>query len=275
MIIKINGIDVEVDNTKVSEALEKGTEVEASNDKLVAKTDDMVVKPKAEFDQYVDNLTKERYEAGREKAEKDKVNAVAEKHGLDLSEQKKTVENLVEKLNAKLAEEHQKEPNQKIEELENEKQQLQQKIQDWQKNHDELKNQYTTEKKQMQKQQLIQNHMPNEKFTIPAEDVKSLFQSKYDIDFDENNNPIVKQNGETLKDENLNPRKPEDVMKEFSQNYITKPAGGGAGGDEPGGAQAGTYEDFVNRQKEAGNNPGSEEFNNQMKQEIEQGTLKL
>jgi hypothetical protein len=275
MKLKINGVDIEVDNNKLSEAMEKGTEVELSADNLAAKTEGMVIKPKEDFDQYVENLTKERYEAGREKGEKDAVNTISEKYGVDLNDQKKTVANFAEKLSSKLAEEYKKEPNQKIEELEKEKGQLQEKIQEWQKSFEETKQKWEGERKNMQKQQIIQNYMPNDKFSIPANDVKDLFEKRYDIDFDEKNNPIVKQNGEVLKDENLNPRKPEDVMKEFAQNYIQKPTGGTGNGDDPGSGGTGTYEAFEKEMTEAGHNPGSETFNQEMSKRIQEGTLKL
>lgn len=84
--------------------LEEGSLQKAidSEDKIDIVIPELIIKPKKDYDEYIDNYGKEKWDDGAETAEKRAVNKIAEKYKIELDDTRKTVENLVVAITEKI-----------------------------------------------------------------------------------------------------------------------------------------------------------------------------
>lgn len=104
-----------------------------------------------------------------------------------------------------------------------------------------------------------------------------IFNSKQKTGLDENG--IVRgynQDGSVMKDSNLNPLGIEQVVNKYYEtnpDSLIKVEGGAGGADSIGGGGDTSYDSFVKRQGEAGNNPASDNFRIALDSSIKDGSL--
>lgn len=269
--LNVNGAIVDVPKETFSQAVEKG--------ELKIENQDLVIKNKTDFDTFIENTTRERYNAGLEVGEKRAVTTVSEKFGVKLDEQKKTVENFANILKSTLEKELKVEPDKRITELQRDKETLQS-------NYSTLEGTYNnmlTQIKQTQKNDYINKKLIESiprlqdgktiETKIPVEDIILLFKQRYELDIDDTGKEIVKQSGIVLKNAtNLNELSFKDVFSTFVKDY-TKPVEGGAGGgDSSGNAAPGSLEAFKKEMEEK--NITGVQLNEEMFKRIKAGTLK-
>ena len=276
MKLTINGATIEVDNNKISEALEKGEGVEVKSDQLVKKDENTVIYSKDDFDRFIENKTKERYEAGKEVGEKEAVKEVSEKFGVNLEEKKKTIANFAEDLKARFENEYIKEESEKLKELKSDNEQLKNKVQEWEGKYNEFNEKVNQERRQARTNQIIAQNMPEKDYILGKDKLQTLFKSEYTVELDENDKPIVKKGGEVLKDENtLDPLPVKSVMENFVKDYVKTPEGGDGGGDEAGAPKAGTIDAFKKEMETKNIRPGSEAYNQELQKRVQEKTIEV
>jgi hypothetical protein len=117
-----------------------------------------------------------------------------------------------------------------------------------------------------------------EKLAIPKDDFMTIVKNKYEFDID-NGKVIVKQNGEILKDNLLNPLDPKVVIEKFiSDNpvYLGRPGGGSGDGDSGmGGGAKKSIDKFIDEMAEKGIQINSPEFNKALEDQKKAGLLEL
>jgi len=274
--INFNGAMIEIDKEQFSQASEKG--------ELIITSDDHIIRTKDEQKKYEDNLTGERYKAGKEKAEKDAVNAVADELGITLDETKKTVKNLIAIYAEKIKTDAKIEPSKKITELEERSVKALNLAKEWEGKYTDLDNKYNGALKQQRIDNIVISSFPVSengeriKTKIPAGDISLLFKNKYKIDFDDEGNEFVEIDGKKLQDKNLDNLKVKDVFGEFVKPYMDNSTGGGKGkegGDKTGISTPGSLESFTNEMEEKGIKVSSIDYNEEMEKRIKDGTLKV
>ncbi|MDX1351257.1 MAG: hypothetical protein R3279_13460 [Putridiphycobacter sp.] len=268
--LNVNGIELAVSKDQLSESIESG--------ELKIESENLVIKSKEDHEQFMDNIAKEKktsYDDGAEVGEKRAVNKALEAYGLQM-EEKKTVENFSKLFKQHIVDDAKIEPSKKIEELQSDNEKLRT-------NYSELETQFSTFKTDVQKKEteakinsVIMNAVPKEGTLISADEIGLIFKSRHNIEVDDNNNVIVKKDGEILKNETTrNPMSVADVMNDFITPYVKKPDGGKSEGDKGSGNKAGSYESFVQEMEQAGNAEGSMIFSKEMNKRIKDGTLRI
>lgn len=214
-----------------------------------------------------DDKLKETHEnAGREMLVKEF------KRDNDLEFDGKTIEHLraFDKIN--ILKEAGKEPEGKILELETDKKKLVLANQDWETKHDNLVNSNALADVRRKNDGDILGFMTG-KYSIPSSDILTIFNSKHDIKAD-GDGRAVSLNGEVLKDEKtLENVTLKSVVEDFSKQYAADATGGNGGGNEGGTGSGGNISAFDKRQKEAGNNVGSENYMRAHSAALADGTL--
>lgn len=168
-------------------------------------------------------------------------------------------------------------PNEKITELEKDKQTLVQQNQGWEKKFNELQSSAAQRERDGQLNNLIVQALPKVKTKIPLTDMALLFSNKFKPKMDENGLVTFhNEKGEVIKNATtLNPQSMDEVMKEFQTNYIETPEGGGGGGDGVKPPVAGSYDAFVKEMGTKGWVEGQKEFVDEMKLRIANKTLTI
>lgn len=271
--LDVNGAVIDIDKEQYSGAIEKG-ELKISNE-------GWVIKSKPDFDSFVENTTRERYNAGIETAEKRAVNLASEKFGVKLDDSKKTIENFANAYAEKLKAELKVEPDKKVQELIEREEQYRNKLTDWEKKYTDLNSQFNGFKTQNKINALIDSSFPrNEKgekvkTLIPENDLRTLFLSRANIDFDDNGNEAITLDGKKqINTGNLNNLTLNEVYGDFIKQYI-RPVEGGSGNkdDKTDGGQPGTIEAFDKEM--VGKGIKGIEYNQEMRKRINEGTLKV
>ncbi|MCK5607518.1 hypothetical protein KAR91_36885 [Candidatus Pacearchaeota archaeon] len=275
--IAVNGVMFTVDENAFSQASEAGT--------LEIKSEEHVIRTKVDHDKYVENVTGERYRAGKEKGEKDAVNASALEQGIELDETKKTVKNLFAVYSEKVKVEANIEPNQKITALEQRSTDALALVKKWEGDYNDLNNRYNGSLQQQKVDNLINVSFPVDekgekvKTKIPTGDLNVIFKNRYKTGFEEDGREYVAKDGKKLQNtSNLDNLTVKEVYADFVKPYIetTTPIGGsGDGGDGTGNDGPGTLVAF-NKEMEGNNiKMSSREYNEEMHKRIKEKTLKV
>jgi hypothetical protein len=259
MKLIINGAEVEVSKDELTQGIEKG-QFEVKSDLKVFKNED--------FEIFQKNIADNEYKKGKIAGEEILIKTGREKFGLEF--EGKTLDNFAEALKNKALKEASVEPTKKVQELTADMDKLRGNLQEWETKYNTLQQQVETEKKQFRIENTILSKLPKDQLTIPAEDVVFILKSKNQIDL-ENDNLVIKQNGETLKNKtNLNPLTVDEWLPELIKPYL-KTVNGGAGASDATKAAQGTMEAFL---KEMEGKP-SYEMQTEMQKRIKEGTLKI
>lgn len=273
--LNINGVLFDIKNEDFSQAGEKG--------ELVINSDNHVIKTKTDYDKYIENVTGERYKAGKEKAEKDAVNSVLNELGIELTDEKKTVKNLVSVYGEKIKSDAKIEPNKKIQELEQRANDAINLSKQWEAKYNDVNSQLNGTLKSYKIDELIMSSFPktesgeNIKTKIPVSDIVLLFKNKYKVDYDDSGKEYVEHEGTKLTNkENLDNLLVKDVLNEFTKGYIDLNSAGGSGsGDNTGSGKPGTLDAFNKEMEGKQIRLSSPDYNREMQKRIKDGTLKV
>jgi len=232
---------------------------------------ELVVRSKEEEDKYLDNLKTEYKKVGLEIGIKDAKSEL----GLDF--EGKSISDFATALQNKAIEEKKAElgePNKKIEELSKNLETLQTTIKAKDDEILSIKAQATQKEEQSTLNQHLMAAIPDN-VTLPKSDVAVLFKNNYSLGFDDNKKPVLKKDGEILKNDILEPLQIKDVVNTFvTERKFLKTAEGGTGEkDELGSAKAGSMEAFIKEMEDKGVNASSVEFNKEMMTRIANKTL--
>lgn len=184
----------------------------------------------------------------------------------------KTVEHLRAFDKERILKEAGKEPDARIKELELKNEKLVSSNGDWETKHDGLVASNAQAETKRNTDNDILGFMDG-KYSIPKADILTIFNSKHNVS-GAGNDRIVSRGGEKLEDgKTFAPLGLNTVVSDFAKQYATTPEGGGGGGDEGGGGKGSNMEAFNKRQKDKGNNRGSEAYMREMADEQKAGTL--
>tara|TARA_R100001244_G_scaffold55393_2_gene47528 strand:- start:673 stop:1491 length:819 start_codon:yes stop_codon:yes gene_type:complete len=216
-----------------------------------------------------DDKLKETHEnAGREMLVKEF------KRDNDLEFDGKTIEHLRAFDKTNILKEAGKEPEGKILELETDKKKLVLANQEWETKHDNLVNSNALADVKRTNDGDILGFMTG-KYSIPSSDILTIFNSKHNIKQD-GEGRAISLNGEILKDAKTLENIPlKSVVEDFSKQYAIDVTGGNGGGNEGGTGGSGNLDAFNKRQKEAGNNVGSEAYMREHAAAVADSTLVL
>ncbi len=228
-------------------------------------TETHVIKTNEDHDIFVGNIKKESKIAGVEMDVKDY------KRDNNLEFDGKTIEGLVKAVQTKTLLDAKIEPDAKIEGYLSD-------IEALQKSKDEYKGKYESEVTKREQNSIkltndknVTSHMKGE-FTMSTERMLNVFNSEHTLS-NENGEQVVLKGGEIMKDENRSPLTLESVVTGFSKEFAKNATGGNSGGNEGGTGSGGNMSAFDKRQKEAGNNVGSENYMRAHSAALADGTL--
>lgn len=266
--IKINGTEVIVPETQVTEAVTKG--------ELEIKADTLKVMPVADYETLTANLKNDEYNKG--KIAGVEMSVKEQREALGLQFEGKTIPNLLDAFKGKIMAEAKIEPNKAIEDLQKDKEKLQATISDWQTKYTGLENTYQQKDQEVLKFNSLVLALPNDGLILPkdrvAKNIKFDLEEKgYQVDI-ENGKTIFKQNGEIVKDSLMNPITADKFLPDFIKPYISKPSGGAGGGDNNN-ITPGSLDAFNKEMETAGNKVGSVKYNEEMSKRIKDKTLTI
>jgi len=230
-------------------------------------TETHVIKTNEDHEIFVGNIKKESKIAGTEMDVKDF------KRDNNLEFEGKTIEGLVKAVQAKTLLDAKIEPDKKMEGYLAD-------IEALQKSKDEYKGKYDSEV--LKGEQLgikavndksVTSHMKGE-FTMSTERMLNVFNLEHTLST-ENGAQVVMKGGQIMKDENRSPLTLESVVTGFSKEFTKDVTGGNGGGNEGGTGGSGNLDAFNKRQKEAGNNVGSEAYMREHAAAVADSTLVL
>lgn len=271
MKLVINGMPLEVEDEKISQASEKG--------ELIIANEDVIIKTKQDYDDTINNLTGERYRAGKEKAEKDAVTSLSKEYGIELDDTKKTVKNFASALKSKIEQDAKVEPETKLKEALAEKEKALTIAQDWESKFNNLSTSVKENEKKLTINSKIQEAIPRDekgnqfKTKIPVSDVILLYANSRKITLDEEGKEEILINGQKLQNpNNLNNITIKEDFNSFFKNYV-QVEGGNGGDDSTGKDNPGTLAAFEKEMKDKG--IVGVKYNEEMKKRVENGTLKF
>lgn len=276
--LNINGAEVVVPEQTITEAIGKG--------ELTIQNEEIKVFKKQDFEVYEKNVRNEEYKngtvSGFEQLSKNLKRVVgAEFEGkvikdptTGLIDYGQSASFIVENIKPVLIKEAGIAPDKKVQELTKDLDSLRSINQEWETKYNGLQNTIKQEQTQAKKNNLIIGALPKENLSIPADDLAIIFKNRYDVDFDEAGNPLVKKDGQVLKSPTtLSPLSINDVASEFVKPYIKQQTNGGRGEghNTPSGATA--MDAFIKEMEGKGIKPGSSAFNTEMSKRIADKTL--
>lgn len=271
----IGGVDVDVNKEIVSKAIETGEPIKIESESIV-------VRKKEEWDQYTQNLEKEkkaRYDAGYETAEKRSVKALAQEFGIENTEGIRSIADLKE-AGINFFKKTTGEP------VEKELQEYKSALETANNRAKELESEFTSYKTSIQQREEasmidniiekeIKKHKGDGEFVIPESEIQLIYKSMYRPAKD-GDSIVVKNDAGILKNPNtLNPLSINETMPEFIKKYMKQPAGGRGDGDGSGNPAPGSFDSFIEEMDKKGYRPGSYEFNKVKAERIKAGTLKI
>lgn len=268
VIFEVNGVPVEVPKEEVSKAIETGkVEVQAEN---------LITYSKDDFDTFTSNLSNEEYKKGKTAGEEMLIKTAKEKNGLDF--EGKSFEKYDEALKNKIISEANIKPNEKITELENKFNTLQESYASLETTHNEYKQGISEKQTRQKKDAEILKYIPKDVIVESDLALMALKQKAgLDVEFSEDGKPILLINGQKAQDNVMN-----DVLitqdavldKLTALNLIAKKEGGRGQGDQVQGKK-GSYEAFV-KEMEANEVPmNSEKFQSELNKRLKDGTLTM
>jgi|TARA_Y100000310_G_C20682639_1_gene816898 hypothetical protein len=232
-------------------------------------TDTHEVFLKEDYAKRTDNLKEENKTAGIEIA----VKGARTDLGLDF--EGKTIDNLLAAYKSKILADAKIEPDGKISELESDKLKLQELNKEYVSKYDSLVAESLKKDGQRSIDENILSKL-SDKLTLSKADAMLLFKARYEV-VEEGGKIIVKQGGETMKDNTtLEPLSLETIIDSFTEPYTKKPEGGAGGGDTTDPGKSGTLEAFNKEMESRGDHAlGSENYMTEMNVRISNGSLKV
>jgi len=262
--INIGGVSLNVPSEAISQGIEKG--------ELTIESNDLIIKPKTEYETFLTNTKKEEYERGKVAGIEMPIKEAREKYGLSF--EGKTIENFAEALKTKVLNEAKVEPSKQISELVADKEKLQTIAKDWEAKHNNLLGTFENEKKQGRIEKELLSKLPKDGISIPNEDLLLILKSRNDFDI-EGSNIVIKRGGEVVKNPStLNPVTLDEMLPELIKPYIVQRKGGN-GGENDNEGKAGTLDAFIIEMRKNGIAESSSQFNTEMAKRMKEGTLKL
>jgi hypothetical protein len=267
MKIKIGGKTVEIDNEELSKA------IEAEQEEIEVKAEDLSIRSKEEEDTFINNIKKETVKTALEMEVKKYRNE------LGLEFEGKNMDNLVEALKEKHREEFTKDPNKQLEQMQTDLKTLQERNKSLEGERDTVKTDFDGYKKDRAKLDHITKGLP-ENLSLPKDDMLLILNNKIKTDIDENGNVVVLDaNGQVKKDANLQPIPYEKELENFfatNESYLKEPAGGRGGGDSSGDSDGAKSIDHFNKKMEtAGVDVGSYEYNTKLNDAVKNKEIDL
>jgi len=177
-----------------------------------------------------DNLGKEKYKEGKEAGEEMTIKWFKNKHGLEF--EGKTTENLNEALTKKFEVDFKKPSNEKIQELEADKQKLvsnfETEKQSWESKFNELNSKLFNTNVDYKLKSIFPDKLDN---GLDKNMLSTLFKAEYEITLDDEGKEIVKRNGQVVKDTTTTAPLPVDlvVTNWMNEKGFKKPDGRGDG----------------------------------------------
>lgn len=273
MIKNINDIEkaLKLEEGTLQKAYQSEEEVEVSIPELIVRTKD-------EHEQFIANIDlekKERYDAGKEKGVKDVINASIDKYGIDLTDKAKTFDNFASALTEKLSKDLKIPVDKKNEELLADNEQLRA-------NYSNLESEFNTFKTTIQQKEQknsidskVISKLPTEGTVIRQDELKLIFENRFNPKLDESGKLLLHKDGEVLKNPTtLNPMTIDEVMPDFINPYLKKQEAGTGSGDSSTKKET-SYDAFEKEMKDKGINPGSQEFQREINERTKAGTLKI
>jgi hypothetical protein len=280
--IKINGAEVVVPETQVTEAVTKG--------ELEIKADTLKVMPVADYETRETNLKNEEYKKGVlsgyeqfSKNVKKVTGATFEGKSIidpltGLPDYEASAKFIVDNIKPIFLAEAKIEPVKQITELQHDKEVLQGQVTDWQTKYTGLENTYQQKDQEALKFNSLVSALPNDGLILPkdrvAKNIKFDLEEKgYKVEV-ENGKTVIKQNGEIVKDSLMNPIALDKFLPDFIKPYISKPSGGAGGGDNNN-ITPGSLDAFNKEMETSGNKVGSVKYNEEMSKRIKDKTLTI
>lgn len=263
--LKIGEVTLKVNSDELTQGIEKG--------EITVKADDLIVKPKTDYETFLTNVKNEEYNNGKVKGVEMMIKEAREKHGLTF--EGKSMDNFADAYKTKVLEEAKIEPSKKIQELESDKEKLQNMMKEKDLTYTNLLNQQENEKKQNKISTSILKKLPKDGLLIPQDDLLTLIKTKAAFDT-EGENIVIKKDGEVIKNQStLNPITIEEWLPEIIKPYIKLPKGGAGGGDESGQNKPGSFAAFNKEMAEKSIKEGSEAYNIEMQKRLKEKTLTM
>lgn len=278
MKININGVMVEVD----AEALK--TAIDEQKESFDVTNDALIVRDKADYETFVNNLKAEEKRKGEEIGRKElfqKLDLDIEGTGAHKSVDKSIefINGWTDKLKTEAVNEAKVEPDKKVQQLQSDLETAKGTIQSLTGEKTDLQSKFDNYKKDVTVKTTLSSHIPDN-ISIPKDDMLMILGSRVKTGFDDNGNLVaLDAQGNIKKDPTtLNPVSLKDEIKGFfdnNPNYLKAAQGGSGGGDSGGGSGKQTLDDFTKEMSDAGHAPNSESFNEIMNERIKNGTLEI
>lgn len=267
MKIKIGKTIVEVADEAVKQALEKGSELTANFDGKVFTAEDLKTTHFFSNDE-LSSRDRAKYDEGKDAGYDIHAKELKSITGVDV-ERFKEPKIFAEAFREKIIQDAKIEPDKKVQELETEKKTLQGRIQEFEDKLKETKSKFTEKERDRNFRDRLRKALDGKKTIIDPDDTIDLFSKRYEREYDEQGNVILKKDGKKLKDKSETPRQPEDVFNEFlsEKKYIKIEEGGRNGGDEPGSGSG--FDAFQKRMEKEGHKEGSSAYNRALSDAIQ------
>lgn len=244
--------------------------IEATTEEVIDITALEII-PKADYITRIDNIKKEYGVGAIEVAVKDV------KKKLSLEFEGKTIEKLVDAYKVKVLADAAIAPDKKVTELTKDLGTMTENYNTSKQQFDALQKTYKQKDNQRMIHASVMAGLPKD-MIIPIDDAVELTLRKAAVagiipDVEENGGIVFKQNDAIMKNINLVPLKPEEVLKDYYTPYVKPVEGGGGGGDNAVPGKSGSLEAYEQEQIKKGIMPGTAPFNEEMQKRIKEKTL--
>jgi len=250
--------------------LESGklAEMISSEETHTIAMDDYVIKPKSDYDSYIENVKKEHGKATLEIAIKNK------RKDLGLEFEGKTLDNLLKFYGEKVEADAKIDPNKKYDTLKSDFEKVQGNVAEWEQKYSDLEKTYKQKDSMRTIETSIMKEIPDNTI-LPKEDILALIKSRTQFNIGEEGLEIIK-NGEVQKNESTrNLTTMNEYMKSFITPYLKEVDGGAGGRDSSGNAKEGSFEMFEKQMEAKGISVGSEAYSLALTEGIKKGTIKM
>ena len=242
----------------------KLTEWISSEDNHKVELENLVIKPKADYDTLINNLKKESGSAALEIAIKE------QRKKLGLEFEGKTMDNLLSSFQKKVETEAKIDPNKKYDTLKSDFEKLQGIASDWESKYSNLETNLNQERQQRKIDSDILSKLPDN-LVMSKEDMLVILKAKNQIKIGEDGYEIIGQDGKPMKNQsNMNNLTLDEFLPAFTKPYI-KPVSDGAGDDDDETIKPGSFEAFEKEMESK--NATSEQFNEELQKRIANKTL--
>ena len=264
----INGEIVEKELDELSQASEKGTEIEI-------KQEDLIIYKKDDFESFKNNYGTEEYKKGKISGIEMAIKDAKEKYELDF--EGKNITNFADALKAKIEKDAKIEPTAKNKELLHDLELVRNNLSTLQTDFDKYKSMVAEKETRAKKDNELLSLIPANGLKIGRDITAIILKEKagIDIDYDESGKSVITKNGEIVK--NKTTLAPVDaipfITEQLASLDLIQKANGGNGGDDDVPGLKGGYETFVKEMEANGISQGSEKFTIEMNKRIKDKTL--